>query len=299
MRLWILAREQPTSTTLRLAELAEDAGHQVAVVRHEHVTVRYGYPRGLLGGVPDWWPDLVINRLRGDEMHLRHATRVQTAIEDEGVVAVNRAAAVAVASVKSATAGRIASSGLPQLLTVVCTVQSDPTDITAVTGVPLVIKADRGAGGHGIQKIDTADELPPAMAGMAAVGVRELVAQPYVPEGTTTLRAVVVGDRVVSTTARTAAAGEWRSSIDFGATVADAELTGPERALALAAARAVGLDIAGVDLLRVGTGRSATVVLEVNGSPQADGMAPEARDAMLQAMLDHAVRAARQGRSRR
>lgn len=272
MHLWILTKQAATPTTHRLARVAAEAGHVVEHVDFERVTVRHAGQGPQLAGVPSDHPDMVLNRLHGDERHLRHGTRVQAALEAEGVLGVNRSAAVAVAAVKSSTAQRLQAAGLPQPPTVVATVDSDPAALIEVTGLPVIVKPDRGTGAGGVLRVDDAADLPPVLTRLADAGVRELIAQPYLPDAATTMRAVVIGERVVAAIGGRAPDGDWRASLDVAVDVQQVRLADHERALAVAAAAACGLHVAGIDLVRVGadaTGRrGATLVIDVNPAPE-------------------------------
>jgi ribosomal protein S6--L-glutamate ligase len=273
VRLWTLTRTPVTATTTRIEQVAADAGHIVERVDFEQVTVRHAYLGRALAGVPSDRPDVVLNRLHGDETHLRHGTRVQAALEAAGALGVNRSTAVAVAAVKSSTTQRFAAAGLPQPPTVVATVDSAPTALTEVTGVPLVLKPDRGTGARGVLRVDDADRLPTMLRELADRGVRELVAQPFLPEAAITIRAIVIGDRIVAAVAGDAPEGDWRASLDVAVDVRPVALPDHEQALAVAAASVCGLHLAGVDLVRLGAADSAgasgaTLVLDVNPAPE-------------------------------
>ena len=236
MRLWILTHTPASRSTTALEKAAADAGHEVDRVDFEKVTVRHAHPGPTLAGVPSSRPDLVLNRLHGDETHLRHGTRVQAALESNGVLGINTAAAMQVAVVKSATAQRLSAAGLPQPPTVIATVDTDPRTLVDFCGLPMVLKPDRGIGASGVLRVDAADEVAPTLTGLAGRGVRELVAQPFLPDAATTVRAVVVDGKVVAAVVGDAPSGEWRASLD------------------------VAVDVRG--------GPGSTLVIDVNPSPE-------------------------------
>jgi ribosomal protein S6--L-glutamate ligase len=83
------------------------------------------------------------------------------------------------------------------------------------------------------------------------------------------VRVLVVGGRVVAAMERRAAAGDFRANMHQGGSAVKIKLTPQEKRVALAAAKAVGLSVAGVDLLR---GENGPLVLEVNSSPGLEGI---------------------------
>ncbi len=94
--------------------------------------------------------------------------------------------------------------------------------------------------------------------------------QEYIKEANgTDIRCFVVGDRVVAAMQRIAKEGEFRSNLHRGGTAAPIKLTSEERATALNAAKVMGLDVAGVDIIRSSRG---SLVLEVNSSPGLQGI---------------------------
>ena len=98
----------------------------------------------------------------------------------------------------------------------------------------------------------------------------EFLVQGFVKEAAgRDLRVLVVGGRVVAAMERRAAAGDFRANIHQGGSAVKIKLTPQEKRVALAAAKAVGLSVAGVDLLR---GESGPLVLEVNSSPGLEGI---------------------------
>lgn len=272
MRLWILTHTPASRSTTLLEQAARAAGHDVERIDFEKVTVRHAHPGPAVAGVPSSRPDLVLNRLQGDETHLRHGTRVQAALENRGILGINTAGAMQVGVVKSATAQQLSAAGLPQPPTVIATVDTDPATLADFCGLPLVLKPDRGTGASGVIRVDTEDAVATTLVELSDRGVRELVAQPFLPDAATTLRAVVIDGRVVAAVAGDAPIDEWRASLDVAVDVRAVRLPDHEQALASAAARSCGLYIAGVDMVRVGGDAGgapgSTLVIDVNPSPE-------------------------------
>lgn len=300
MRLWILTHTPAARSTTYLEKAATDAGHEVDRIDFEKVTVRHAHPGPVLAGVPSSRPDLVLNRLQGDETHLRHGTRVQAALENRGILGINTSAAMQVAVVKSATSQRLASAGLPQPPTVIATVDTDPATLVDFCGLPLVLKPDRGIGASGVLRVDEDEAVATTLAELADNGVRELVAQPFLPDAATTLRAVVIDEKVVAAVAGDAPSDEWRASLDIAVDIRALRLPDHERALAVAAATSCGLHVAGVDMVRIGGdgagGPGSTVVVDVNPSPELWRTTEASGVDLYAALIDFLERVAQNGR---
>ena len=189
------------------------------------------------------------------------------ALAGRGVRVLNSRAGLLAAHDKLATARAFARAGIPQPAT------RHLTRADAVRGLepPLVLKPRFGSWGRDIRLCRTASELSAAAEwlpgrewfGSTGVLVQELV--PLVPRD---LRVLVAGGRAVGAGSRTAAPGEWRTNVSLGGRLASVDP--PEEALALgvAAADAIGIDVAGVDLLPAEDG--GWIALEVNGAVDFD-----------------------------
>jgi RimK family alpha-L-glutamate ligase len=174
---------------------------------------------------------------------------------------------------KAAAAVRLAEACVAQVRTEIC--PFDPGQIAAVAaeiGYPVVVKRAHGARGRWVRRAAVPSALATALAELAAEGPGALIVQPEVVEcAGTSVRAVLTGGRLLAVTERCAAPPEWRSNIAGGATQRRTELTDEETGLAHAAAAALGLGHAGVDLLRT---REGPRVLEVNACPDFTSMQP-------------------------
>jgi ribosomal protein S6--L-glutamate ligase len=141
--------------------------------------------------------------------------------------------------------------------------------IRVVGGAPLVVKLLEGTQGIGVVLAETkqaAESVIEAFRGLDA----NILVQEYIKEaGGSDIRAFVVGDLVVAAMQRTAKDGEFRSNLHRGGTAKKIKLTPEERTTAVRAAKAMGLRMAGVDLLRSNHG---PLVLEVNSSPGLEGI---------------------------
>jgi ribosomal protein S6--L-glutamate ligase len=161
-----------------------------------------------------------------------------------------------------------AGIGLP--LTGFASSPDDTKDlIKLVGGVPLVVKLLHGTQGKGVVLAETqkaAESLIDAFRNLEA----NFLVQEFIKEaGGADMRCLVIGGKVVAAMKRQAKEGEFRSNLHRGGTASLIRLTPEERSTAVRAAAKMGLNVAGVDLLRSNHG---PVVLEVNSSPGLEGI---------------------------
>jgi ribosomal protein S6--L-glutamate ligase len=138
-----------------------------------------------------------------------------------------------------------------------------------VGDAPLVIKLLEGTQGIGVVLAETnnaAESVIDAFWGLQA----NILIQEYIKEaGGSDIRCFVIGSRVIAAMQRRAREGEFRANLHRGGTATPVKLTAEERAMAVRAAKAIGLNVAGVDILRSNRG---PLVIEVNSSPGLEGI---------------------------
>ncbi len=179
-----------------------------------------------------------------------------------GIDVLNPPGALIAAHDKLLTARVLRLAGLPHPHTTLLA----PALPAAVPDLPLVLKPRFGSWGHDVQLCASAQELEEALHRAHSrrwFHEHGAIAQELVEPQGWDLRVVVAGGRAVGSARRVALPGEWRTNAALGASVERAEAPPLAATLALAAARAVGADLAGVDLLPT---RGGFVVLEVNGA---------------------------------
>ena len=140
---------------------------------------------------------------------------------------------------------------------------------TSMGGPPVIIKLLEGAQGIGVVLGETQRAAESIIQAFSRVDA-DILVQEFIKESEgRDIRAFVVGRRVVATMERYGAKGDFRSNLHRGGKAVEVQLTQLERSTALKAARAMGLNVAGVDLLRSNRG---PVVMEVNSSPGLEGI---------------------------
>lgn len=141
--------------------------------------------------------------------------------------------------------------------------------IKLVGGAPLILKLLSGTQGKGVILAETAkaaESLIEAFRGLDAF----FLVQEFIKESRgTDIRCLVIGDKVVAAIERKAQAGDFRANLHMGGTANKVKITPTERKTAVKAAKALGLNVAGVDLVRSERG---PLVLEVNSSPGLRGI---------------------------
>ncbi len=141
--------------------------------------------------------------------------------------------------------------------------------IKMVGGAPCIIKLIEGTQGKGVILAETKKAAESVIDGFRQMKAHFLV-QEFIKESNgKDIRAFVIGDRVVASMMRSAKEGEFRSNLHRGGTAVPVEISEEEATVAVNAAKALGLNVAGVDLLRSSRG---PLVLEVNSSPGLQGI---------------------------
>jgi ribosomal protein S6--L-glutamate ligase len=136
-------------------------------------------------------------------------------------------------------------------------------------GAPLVIKLLEGTQGAGVVLAETKNTAQSVIEAFKA-GNMNILVQEFIEEAKgADIRCIVVGGKVVAAMKRQAEEGEFRSNLHRGGRAEKVKISPEERAVACRAAKAMGLNVAGVDLLRSNHG---PVVMEVNSSPGLEGI---------------------------
>jgi ribosomal protein S6--L-glutamate ligase len=164
-----------------------------------------------------------------------------------------------------------------------------------VGGSPVIIKLIEGTQGIGVVLGETESSAKSVIEAFRGANVNILV-QEFVREaGGADIRAFVVGEKVVAAIERTGAPGDFRSNLHRGGTASAVKITPQERATALKAAKTLGLNVAGVDMLR---SKRGPVVVEVNSSPGLEGVERTTGKDVAGAIVEFMERHARPNRTR-
>lgn len=156
--------------------------------------------------------------------------------------------------------------------------------IETVGGAPVIIKLLEGTQGRGVVLAETAKAAESVINAFKSLKANILV-QEFIKESKgIDLRCFVVGDKVVASMERHAAKGEFRANIHLGGTGHKVKITPEERKIAVAAAKAIGLKVSGVDMIRSNSGPK---VLEVNSTPGLEGVEGTTGKDIAGMMIEH------------
>ncbi|MCH6482315.1 30S ribosomal protein S6--L-glutamate ligase [Pseudoxanthomonas sp. LH2527] len=270
MKLAILSRNGKLYSTRRLVEAARQRGHTVRVLDPLRCYMRIAssgfqlhYKGRSLAGY-----DAVIPRIGASIT--RYGTAVLRQFELMGTYSPNPSDAILRARDKLRAHQLLAAQGIDLPVTVFGDNPDDTSDLLSMLGPPPhVIKLNEGAQGAGVmltEKPSASRSVVEALRGLYA----SFVVQEFIGEAEgADLRCFVVGDQVVASMRRQAPEGDFRSNLHRGGTALHAIATEEECAVAIRAARVLGLGVAGVDLIRAQRG---PLVLEVNSTPGLEGI---------------------------
>ena len=270
MKLAILSRNAKLYSTQRLVQAARDSGHTVRVLDPLRCCMKISpgkfqihYKSKPLSGI-----DAVIPRIGASIT--RYGTAVLRQFELMGAYTPNSSDAILRARDKLRCHQLLAGEGIGLPVTVFGDNPDDTGDLLGLLGEPPhVIKLNEGSQGAGVilaEHLSASRSVVEALRGLyASFLVQEFIAEAKGGD----IRCFVVGDEVVAAMHRQAAAGEFRSNLHRGGEASKIRISASERETALRAARVLGLEIAGVDLLRSNKG---PLVLEVNSSPGLEGI---------------------------
>jgi ribosomal protein S6--L-glutamate ligase len=269
-RIAILSQDPTLYSTRRLREVADELGHDVKLINYMRCTVhvRTGTPQISYQGDMIEEYDVVIPRIGTG--NTAYGTAVVRQFELMGTWASNSAESILNARDKLRSLQILSSAGVGMPTTGYAhSTQDHATLISHVGGAPLVIKLVEGTQGIGVVLADTASAAKSVIEAFRSLDA-DILVQEFIKESAgQDLRCFVVGGKVVAAMLRKASGGEFRANIHRGATAEAAQLSDAETETALRAAKALGLDIAGVDMLRSSRG---PLVIEVNASPGLEGI---------------------------
>ena len=265
MKIGILSRGPQNHSTRTLSEAAFRAGHTAEVLDpfgfYLHIGSRNS--RITYHGKPAEDFDVLVPRL--SRTTVRYGEEVVTHFEWIGTPVVNRAKAIAAARHKFHSLRILAQHGLPTPPSLTVGSAEFLEDAVAEVGdYPFILKPFHGTHGSGVMLLDTPTSLTSAVDALCDLH-EDYVIQPFIAEaGGVDIRVLVVGGEAIAAMKRSAPVGEFRANIHRGASGEPVSLPDEYIDIAIKAASALELEIAGVDLLQTNEG---PVVLEVNPSP--------------------------------
>jgi ribosomal protein S6--L-glutamate ligase len=269
MKILILSRNAKLYSTSALFRAAESRGHDVRVVDYLrcYMNITSRNPRIYMDG-EELVADAVIPRIAAS--HTFYGNAVVRQFEMMNVFTLNDSVGIARSRDKLRSLQILAKKGVGLPVTGFAH-HTDATNelIKMCGGAPLVLKLLEGTQGVGVVLAETVSAAASVIEAFKDLNANILV-QEFIKEAKgADIRCVVVGGKVVAAMKRQAAEGEFRSNLHRGGSAEKVKISPEERVVAVSAAKAMGLNVAGVDLLRSNHG---PVVMEVNSSPGLEGI---------------------------
>lgn len=269
MRIAILSRNAKLYSTRRLKEAAIERGHDAVVVDYLrcYMNIASHRPQVIYQGKP-LEADAIVPRIGASQTF--YGTAVVRQFEMMGVYPLNESQAISRSRDKLRCMQLLARRGLGLPVTGFAHSTKDVEGVLdAVGGAPVVVKLLEGTQGIGVVLCETNKAAESVMEAFRGLNANILVQEFIKEAGGADIRAFVVGEKVIASMLRQGAPGEFRSNLHRGGSASKIKLTPEERSTAVRSAKAMGLKVCGVDMLRSNHG---PVVMEVNSSPGLEGI---------------------------
>lgn len=268
MKIAILSNGPGNYSTKRLKQVALDRGHEVEVIKYRdcYASIEKNNPTVSYRGEDLAGFDAIIPRIAS---HMtRYGTAIVRQLEMQGVYSVSSSISIARSRDKLRSMQLLARAGVGIPKTVVSRNSTDIDDLLEkLGGTPVIIKLARGTHGNGVVLAESKKAAKSVLQAfyLSNEDGTNVLLQEFVKESAgTDIRAFVVGGRVVASMKRQSLDDDFRSNLHKGGEGSITKLTDEERKMVVKAAKAVGLNIAGVDFMRSDRG---PLILEVNASP--------------------------------
>lgn len=265
MKIVILSKGPKNYSTQRLKEEALKRGHEVLIVNYAeaYMAIEKGNPVVYYSGEKITGVDAIIPRIA--QSYTSYGTAVVRQFEMQGVYTTSRSIAITRSRDKLRSYQLLAREGIGIPKTVFARETAAFEEVIELAGgAPVIIKVARGTHGAGVVLAETRKAAKAVMQAFFVEGVNFLV-QEYIEESAgTDIRAFVVGNKVVASMKRQSLDDDFRSNLHLGGEGTPIKLTDEERKVAVKTAKAMGLFICGVDMMRSQRG---PLILEINSSP--------------------------------
>jgi ribosomal protein S6--L-glutamate ligase len=269
MHLAILSRNANLYSTKRLVQAAEQRGHRVTVIdvlkcnllmekRNPGIYYQNGYLTDVDGVIPRIGASVTF-----------YGTAVVRQFEMKKVFSAVESQALVRSRDKLRSLQILSRAGLGLPKTVFTNFARNVDPILEILGTPVVIKILEGTQGLGVVLAENRNAAKSVVEAFHSLKVR-IIMQEFIAEAKgADIRAFVVDGKVVGAMKRQAKEGEFRSNLHQGGTASVVRLNAEEKETALRAAKAMGLGVAGVDMLQ---SKRGPLVMEVNSSPGLEGI---------------------------
>lgn len=270
MKIALLTQNTKLYSSKRLIEAAKERGHTIEPIKTLQVTINIASHRPSLiynGSLLEGF-DAVIPRIGASITFYGMAVLRQ--FEMMGVFPLNESVAIGRSRDKLRSLQLLSRRGIGLPVTAFAHDTKQSTEVIEMAGgPPVVIKLLEGTQGIGVVLGETMQSAKSVIEAFRGVNVNILV-QEFIKESKgTDIRAIVVGGRVIAAMQRKGSGEDFRSNLHRGGTAKLIKITPEERSTAIRSAKAMGLNVCGVDMLRSNHG---PVVMEVNSSPGLEGI---------------------------
>ncbi|WP_372737125.1 30S ribosomal protein S6--L-glutamate ligase [Neptunomonas sp.] len=291
MKIGILSRNSKLYSTRRLIEACEARGHETKVIDalRCYMNINSEQPSIHFKGEDLVGFDAIIPRIGASVTF--YGCAVLRQFEMMGVYPVNESVAITRSRDKLRSMQLLSRKNIGMPVTGFASKPDDIKDLLdMVGGAPVVIKLLEGTQGIGVVLAETrkaAESVLEAFMGLKA----NIMVQEFIKEaGGADIRCFVIGDKVIAAMKRQGAEGEFRSNLHRGGNASLIRITPDERKTAVTAAKAMGLSVAGVDLLRSSRG---PLVMEVNSSPGLEGIEAATGKDVASMIIEHIEKSAK------
>jgi ribosomal protein S6--L-glutamate ligase len=269
MRIAILTETGKTYSPKRLQAAAIARGHDCEIIRFPkcYVDIERDNPQVRYEGrnLNDF--DVVITRITPSLT--AYGAAIARQFEMMGVYTLNRSIALVRSRDKLRSLQLLSKAGVGIPKTVFSKSTASVDDLIEQIGTPMIIKVARGSQGNGVVLAETRKAAKSVVQAFYVEGVSILLQEFIEEAGGADIRAFIVGNQVVASYKRQSLTDDFRSNVHQGGTGTPVKLTPEEKKTALKAAKAMGLQICGVDLIQSERG---PLVLEVNAAPGLEGI---------------------------
>ncbi len=268
MKIAILSNGTGNYSTKRLRDVARERGHEVKIIKYRecYAEIEKNNPIVSYRGQDLRGYDAVIPRIAS--YMTRYGTAIVRQLEMQGIYTVSSSIAINRSRDKLRSMQLLAKAGVDIPKTVFSRNSTDIDDLLEkLGGTPVIIKLARGTHGNGVVLAESKKAAKSVLQAfyLSNEDGTNVLLQEFVEESAgTDIRAFVVGGRVVASMKRQSLDDDFRSNLHKGGEGTVVKLTDEERKMAIKAAKAMGLNVAGVDMMRSSRG---PLILEVNASP--------------------------------
>ncbi|MBR2864297.1 RimK family alpha-L-glutamate ligase [Candidatus Saccharibacteria bacterium] len=267
MKIAILSNGNANYSTKRLVEEARNHGHDVKVIKYKncYLSLDEKHPNVYYHGEKLEGYDAIIPRISNNMT--RYGCAIVRQFEMQGLWTLSSSIAITRARDKLRAAQILTKAGVDTPKTLVSRNSADIDDLLEQIGLPVIIKLASGTHGNGVVLAETKKAAKSVLQAFYIYNEdgTNIILQEFIEESAgTDIRAFVVGSKVVASMKRQSVSDDFRSNLHKGGEGSTIKLTDEEKKVAVQAAKAMGLHVAGVDLMRSARG---PLVLEVNASP--------------------------------